>query len=52
MIFVPLSLFASFLLAIVLVWFARTHDLSHRAHKLFFALVALYAIQSLLITLR
>ena len=52
MIFVPLSLFASFLLVIVLVWFTRTHDLSHRAHKLFFALVALYAIQSLLITLR
>lgn len=52
MIFVPLSLFTSFFLAIVLVWFVRTHDLSRCAHKMFFALVALYAVQSLLVTLR
>ena len=52
MIFVPLSLFGSLLLVMVFVWFARSHDLSHRAHQLFLALVALYATQSLLITVR
>ncbi|MDA8587005.1 AraC family transcriptional regulator [Rhodobacteraceae bacterium] len=52
MIFVPLSLFASVFLGIVLIWFARTHDMSHRAHQLFFVLVALYSVQSFLISLR
>ncbi len=52
MLFVPLPLFATLLLGIVSVRFALTHDLRHRAHQLFLLLVALYAVQSLLLSLR
>ncbi|HID68382.1 MAG TPA: AraC family transcriptional regulator [Roseibacterium sp.] len=52
MVFVPLPLFATLLLAIVLVRFVVTHDMRQRAHQLFAALVALYVVQSLLLSLR
>lgn len=52
MVFVPLPLFASLLLVIVLIRFVMTHDMSNHAHQLFVGLVGLYAMQSLLSTLR
>ncbi len=52
MIFVPLPLLASLLLVPVLIWFVRSHDMSHRAHQLFSLLLALYSIQALLLSLR
>lgn len=36
----------------MMVWFARRKDLRLRAHQLFLATIALYALQSVLITLR
>ncbi len=52
MVFVPLPLFATLLLAIVLIRFVVMHDMKQRAHQLFAALVALYVVQSLLLSLR
>lgn len=52
MIFVPLTLIATLALLAALLWFARTQDLTLRAHQLFLSLIALYALQSFLITLR
>lgn len=52
MLFVPLPLFATFLLGLALARFCLTRDMRLRAHQLFALLVALYAIQSLLSSLR
>lgn len=52
MLFVPLPLFATLLLSLAAVRLAMTRDMSNRAHQLFVGLIALYAVQSLLLTLR
>ena len=52
MLFVPLPLFATFLLVLVLVRFVLRRDMRLRAHQLFAALIGLYAAQSLLTSLR
>lgn len=52
MLFVPLPLFATLLLVLVFVRFCATRDLRLRAHQLFALLIALYAVQSLLSSLR
>lgn len=52
LIFVPITLFASLTLLWMMVWFARRNDLRLRAHQLFLATISLYALQSILITLR
>ena len=52
MLFVPLTLIVFVVLSFALIWFARTEDLSHLAHRLFLGLIGLYAVQSLLLTLR
>jgi len=52
MLFVPLPLFATLLLALALIRFFLTRDMSVRAHQLFALLVLLYAVQSLLTSLR
>ena len=52
MIFVPLPLFAVFLLIAVLVRFLSARDMSVRSHQLFAFLIALYTLQSLMQTLR
>lgn len=52
MIFVPLPLFASLALAVLAIHFSATRDMGARAHQLFAAVIALYAVQSFLVTLR
>lgn len=52
MIFVPLPLFATLCLVLVLFQILRTAKMSVRANQLFSVLVALYALQSLLLNLR
>ena len=52
MIFVPLPLFATLCLVLVLFQILRTAEMSIRANQLFSVLVALYALQSLLLNLR
>jgi len=50
--FVPLPLFATLFLGLLCWRFVLTRDMSLRAHQLFAGLVALYAVQSLLVSLR
>ena len=52
MIFVPLPLFAVLLLVLVFTRIVLSRDMTNRSHQLFALLVALYALQSLLLTLR
>lgn len=52
MLFVPLPLFATFALTFALIHLIRTRDMSLPAHRLFAAVVAIYAVQSLLLCLR
>ena len=52
MLFVPLPLFAALLLVLAFVRFCTTRDLRQRPHQLFALLVALYAAQSFLSSLR
>lgn len=52
MLFVPLPLFATLCLALLLCRILVTRDMSLRAHQLFAGLIALYAVQSLLVCLR
>ncbi|NIY73690.1 helix-turn-helix transcriptional regulator [Marivivens donghaensis] len=52
MLFVPLPLFASLLLVLALVRFCLSREMRVRAHQLFALLVALYALQTLLASLR
>lgn len=52
MLFVPLPLFATLLLSLALVRFCLTRNMQVRAHQLFALLVGLYAVQSLLASLR
>jgi AraC-like DNA-binding protein len=52
MLFVPLPLFATLILGLLFGRILLTRDMSQRAHQLFAGLVALYAIQSLLVSLR
>ncbi len=52
MLFVPLPLFATFALVLVLVRLCLTRDMRRLAHRLFALVVALYAVQSLLLSLR
>ena len=52
MIFVPLALFATFLLGFVLVRFVAARDMTLTPHRFFAALIATYMLQSLLVSLR
>ncbi len=52
MLFVPLPLFATLFLALLLFRILLTRDMTLRAHQLFAGLIALYAVQSLLVSLR
>lgn len=52
MLFVPLTLFATLTLSVLLVRFVQSRDMRIRAHQLFAGLLGLYALQSLLISLR
>lgn len=52
MLFVPLPLFATLCLVFVLIQMGTTRDMGVRANQLFGGLVALYALQSLLLCLR
>ncbi|WP_299926554.1 AraC family transcriptional regulator [uncultured Pelagimonas sp.] len=52
MVFVPLPLFATLVLAFVCAHFVMNRDMSARPHQLFAGLMALYAVQSLLVSLR
>ncbi|KHA50663.1 helix-turn-helix domain-containing protein [Sulfitobacter geojensis] len=52
MLFVPLPLFATFALCLVLIRLCVTRDMTRTAHRLFALVVALYAVQSLLLCLR
>ena len=52
MLFVPLPLFATVFLGLLLARFVLARDMALRAHQLFALLVALYAVQSLLSSLR
>lgn len=52
MLFVPLPLFATLFLALLLCRIFVTRDMTLRTHQLFAGLVALYAVQSLLVSLR
>ncbi|MFQ1702105.1 helix-turn-helix domain-containing protein [Loktanella agnita] len=52
MLFVPLPLFATLFLGLLFIRFVLTRDMRLRAHQLFALLVALYAVQSLLSSLR
>lgn len=52
MIFIPLPLVASLLLAAALIWFVANRNMALRAHQLFAALVFGYFIQSVLLCLR
>lgn len=51
MIFVPLPLFATLGLVFILIQMVRSRDMSLQANQLFIGLVALYALQSLLLCL-
>lgn len=52
MLFVPLPLFATLFLGLLLCRILLGRDMTLRAHQLFAGLVALYALQSLLVSLR
>ena len=52
MLFVPMPLFATLVLAFALVRFITTRDMRLLPHMLFATLMALYAVQSLLVSLR
>ncbi|MEM8978273.1 MAG: helix-turn-helix domain-containing protein [Pseudomonadota bacterium] len=52
MLFVPLPLLATFVLVFLLGRFVHLRDMSLRAHQFFALLLALYAVQSLLVSLR
>lgn len=52
MLFVPLPLIATLLLTFLLVRFVLARDMTVRAHQLFASVIALYAVQSLLSSLR
>lgn len=52
MLFVPLPMFATIFLLMLWCRFVLTRDMTLRAHQLFAGLVALYAVQSLLVSLR
>ena len=52
MLFVPLPLFATFVLVALSVRLASSRDLAQRPNRLFLALVLAYALQSLLFSLR
>lgn len=52
MLFVPLPLFATLFLTFWLGRFVTTRDMALRAHQMFAGLIALYAVQSLLASLR
>lgn len=52
MLFVPLPLFATLFLMLLLCRIVLSRDMTLRAHQLFAGLVALYAVQSLLVSLR
>lgn len=52
MLFVPLPLFATLALTYALIHLFRTRDMTLAAHRLFAAVVAVYAVQSLLLCLR
>lgn len=52
MLFVPLPLFATFVLGFVLIRLMTLRDMSLRPHQLFGLVVGLYATQSLLLSLR
>lgn len=52
MIFVPLPLFATFVLLWILIRLIKTKDMSQREHRLFALVVGLYALQSFLLCLR
>lgn len=52
MLFVPLPLFATLFLGLLLGRILLGRDMTLRAHQLFAGLVALYAVQSLLVSLR
>ena len=52
MLFVPLPLFATLFLGLLFVRFVLSRDMRLRAHQLFAVLIALYAVQSLLSSLR
>ncbi len=52
MLFVPLPLFATLFLVLLVCRIVLTRDMTLRAHQLFAGLIALYAVQSLLVTLR
>ena len=52
MIFVPLPLFATFVLVFVFLRFVTTRDMSLLAHRLFALLIAAYCMQSFLLVLR
>ena len=52
MIFVPLPLFATLLLTLAVAFLWQTRDMRVLPNQVFAALVALYAVQSLLLSLR
>lgn len=52
MIFVPLPLFATLILAYILIHMLRTREMELRSNQLFAALTGLYALRSLLLSLR
>jgi len=52
MLFVPLPLFATLFLALLVCRIVLSRDMSLRAHQFFAGLVAIYAVQSLLVSLR
>ncbi len=52
MVFVPLPLFATLFLGLLLCRILLGRDMALRAHQMFAGLVALYAVQSLLVSLR
>lgn len=52
MIFVPLSLFAPLSLLFAIIYMIRMRDMQGRSNQVFVGLVCLYALQSLLLTLR
>ena len=52
MLFVPLPLFATLILGVLLCRFVLSRDMTLRAHQLFACLLGFYAAQSLLTTLR
>ena len=52
MLFVPLPLFATLFLLLLVCRILVTRDMTLRAHQLFASLIAIYAVQSLLVSLR